>query len=161
METTISDAVALSPLVHDEAWRSINCESTCSLTSPDAPLRIALSRPSSVLHLFRVRLTSSLAVSLTCMSSPMAAPTSDTIFWCPGRPCSKESLSVGLTGRCNRQPLPAAITLTDKDDRFAQAQRTPKTWVARRGCTRLDGCIDGPNGAGLRDLPSFLTGSSC
>ena len=91
---SISDAIGLSLPTHDEAWRSIDSESTCSLTSPDAPLRMALSRPSSVLHLFRVRLTSSLAVSLTCMSSPMAALTSDTIFWCPGSPCSEEALSI-------------------------------------------------------------------
>ena len=95
MKMTIADAMALRSPMHDEAWRSIDCDSTCSLTSPDAPLRMALSRPSSVRHLFRVRRTSSLAVSLTCMSSLMAALTSDTIFWCPGRPCSKEALSAG------------------------------------------------------------------
>ena len=93
MEMTISDAMTLSSPMHDETWHSSHCDSTCSLTSPDAPLRMALSRPSSVLHLVRVRLTSSLAVSLTCMSSPMAALTSDTIFWCPGRPCSREAHS--------------------------------------------------------------------
>ena len=93
MKIGISDTAVLSLPRCDKTWRSVDCQSTCSLTSPDAPFRRALSRPSSVLHLFRVRLTSSLAVSLTCMSSPMAAPTSATIFWCPGRPCSKDNLS--------------------------------------------------------------------